>query len=188
MQSRVGASLAAGLISAAAAPALACTFPLPEAIPGESQASWNRRQESFIRQWSEDGSRAWQRDLFDQASRISLARVVRRRDTGGVAIISLRQSAGGPRGYEADLLPVASLKGPLPSGPVTAKWTHQLQCRFFEPGRAAASPVGTMVFLFDRFGSGALTESEGFPVSMVRDPRLIEALRRIPGRLKDGAK
>jgi hypothetical protein len=185
----LGTLLAIGLVSAVPAPAFACTFPLPPPLAGESQESWNRRQDQFIRQWAEDGSRMWQADLFEQAARISLAKVVARRGHGGPTIVSVRQEPNDlPKIFEADVLPVASLKGELPSGTVTVKWRQELQCRFFEPGSAARSQVGTMVLLFDGFVRDVFEEPEGFPVSMVRDPRLVEALGRIPNKLKDGAK
>jgi hypothetical protein len=178
---RPGALLAMGLVSALPAPALACTYPLPEPIAGESQLSWNVRQEQFIRQWQEDGSRAWQRDLFDQASRISLARVVERRLDGEQTIISLRPRPEAPRLFEAELVPVRSLKGELPEVPVTVRWQQQMQCRFSEPGSAATAPVGTMVILFDGFAPGSFTGPEAFLASMARDPRLLAALKKSDG-------
>nr|WP_314444639.1 hypothetical protein [uncultured Sphingomonas sp.] len=171
-----------GLVSALPASALACTFPLPDPVAGESDASYSQRTQSFIREWQANGSKAWQRLLFDDASRITLARVIARRGTGGMNFDSLRAPpVDTPPTYSADLQPIAALKGDLPPGPVTVNWQHEMQCRFFEPGSAARSLVSTVVILFDGFPTGSyFTAPDALPASMARDPRLLSALKRHP--------
>ena len=179
---RLGILLGMGLVAALPAPALACTYPLPDPIEGESDASYSLRTQSFIREWQDNGSRAWQRDLFDKASRITLARVIARSGKGGMNFDSLRPpKVDTPPTYAADLQPIAALKGDLPPGSVTVTWTHDWLCRFSEPGSAARSPVGTMVILFDGFPADASFKApEAFPALMARDPRLVAALKRHP--------
>lgn len=172
----LGILLGFGLVTALPASALACTYPLPDPVEGESDASFSQRTEKFIRNWSAEGSRLWQAHLFDDASRIFLGRVVARRDTTGIVTgQDFRTVIDRPPVYEADILPIAAIRGDLPAGPQTISWQLEMQCRFFEPGKAASADVGTPVLLFEL--DGAL---DGFPISMARDPRLVAALKTLP--------
>ena len=179
---RLGILLGVGLVSALPASALACTFPLPDPIERESDASYSQRTETFIRDWQASGSMAWQRALFDNASRITLARVIARSGTGGLNFDSLRAPrVDTPPTYAADLQPIAALRGDLPPGRVTVNWQHEMQCRFFEPCSAARSLVGTIVILFDEFPAGSYFKApEAFPAIMARDPRIVAALKHHP--------
>ena len=181
---RFGVLLGLGLVSALPASALACTFPLPPVIEGESRESWNRRQDQFIREWSAEGSRLWQAHLFDDASRIFLGRVVARRDTTGIVTgKDFRTVIERPPVYEADILPIAPIRGDLPATPPTVSYQLEMQCRFFEPGKAASADVGTPVLLFELNGG-----LDGFPIAMARDPRLLAALNKLPADLKSPGK
>jgi hypothetical protein len=180
----LGLLLCFGLVSALPASVLACTYPLPDPVEGESNASYSQRTEKFIRDWSAEGSRLWQAHLFDDASRIFLGRVVARRDTAGIVTgQDFRTVIDRPPVYEADILPIAAIRGDLPAGPQMISWQLERQCRFFEPGKAASADVGTPVLLFEVNGA-----FDGFPIAMARDPRLMAALNKLPTDLKGPGK
>lgn len=170
--------LVAAMLLGTGGEALACTYPLPTRDPKESDAAYEARINPWITNWADNMSRGWQRNAFDDAVRVSLARITS--STGRVDPPSQAGSDSPRPVWEAVAVPFASVKGPLKADPVPLRYELQMRCAVFEQGSGATAPVGALVVLFETDGLGGIVIAEGITADTSNDPRVLAAIAKLP--------
>jgi hypothetical protein len=154
-----------------AAPALTCVPPPPQVqLPGEDLEAFRSRAEAFNRARDDDDRRRYQAELFDRASRVSLARVVTASSTPRLL------SDGLSNAWRVEAQPLVLFKGPASTNaPVAIEDNVMTTCGPGGGGTATRVPVGSYIILFENVGSGATTGHIGIRMAELVESRMLRA-------------
>ena len=172
---QVYTGLTAAALLGTAAPAAACIGPPPRVrLTDESEAAFLARSQAFAAAENDEDRRAFQVRLFDQASRVTLARVTASTKLPGAL------SDGLSPGFRVEVQPIALFKGPALNGrPVALQDAGMSTCGRYGGGTATATAPGSYILLFEDANPQGPTGHHGILLHEVREPRVLERFNAV---------
>ena len=159
----------------AASPASPCIPPPPPLqLSGESDESYRARAEVFTRATLDEERRAWQTRLYENATRVSLARVTASTTLPGVL------SDGLSSGRRVELQPIAVFKGAPAAGEKrSVQDAGMTTCGLYGGGTATTGSPGDYVILFEDADPNSPTGHLGFRLTDLREPRILSRFSEV---------
>lgn len=169
---------------ALASPANACIPPAPTIrLSGESEAAFLARSQAFAAAEMDEDRRAVQVRLYDQASRVSLARV-----TASTQLPDVLSDGLSP-GFRVEVQPVAVFKGPALDGrPFALQDAGMSTCGRYGGGSATAAKPGSYILLFENANPQGPTGHQGLLLAELREPRVLERFSAVVRQARAAAR